>query len=266
MMGRVRTRRGDLFYTDTEAGAPTVLLVHGWGGNSQEWCPLVARLAAAFRVIAVDLAGHGHSSPARAFPRDLAADLVDLLDQAGPQGVIAVGHSMGGQVVTALAVEHPGTVSGLVVIDPAYGAVGDEVEQLPERYAAVARHGWPAALEVLSGAFTAATPTRVRVFHEREMQVVTAEVLASAYAGMYLAPGAFGARPATERYLRRCAIPTLALLTSSDVAGWIGGHLHGAGSEVLTWPGSGHYLHEEQPEQVADVIANWLKNATGGIQ
>ena len=265
-MSRVRTRRGELFYTDTGVGSSTVLLVHGWGGNSQEWCPVIARLAPAFRVIAVDLAGHGHSSPARAFPRELAADLSDLLDQAGLQGVTAVGHSMGGQVVTALAVEHPGAVSALVVIDPAYGAAGDEVKQLPQRYEAVARHGWPAALEVLNDAFAIATPARVRVFHEREMQAVTSEALASAYAGMFLAPDAFGARPATERYLRLCTVPTLALITSPDVAAWIAGHLHGAGSEVLTWPDNGHYLHEEQPEQVACAIVNWLKNATGGIR
>jgi pimeloyl-ACP methyl ester carboxylesterase len=263
-MSWIRTRRGELFCTDTGVGSAAVLLVHGWGGNSQEWCPVIARLAPAFRVIAVDLAGHGHSSRAPAAPRELAADLTEILDHLDAHGVAAVGHSMGGQVVTALAVEHPGTVSALVVIDPAYGAADDEVALLPSRYAAVARDGWRAALDVLRGAFTARTPARVRLFHEREMQALDTGVLASAYAGMYLAPDAFGVRAATERYLRRCAVPTLALLTSPDVAAWIADHLHGSGSQVLTWPCNGHYLHEEQPEQVADAIAGWLKNAARG--
>jgi pimeloyl-ACP methyl ester carboxylesterase len=263
-MSWMRTRRGEVFYTDTRAGAAAVLLVHGWGGNSQEWCPVLATLAPAFRVIAVDLAGHGHSSPAPAAPGELAGDLAEVLDHVGARGVAAVGHSMGGQVVTTLAVEYPGTVSSIVVIDPAYGAADDEMALAPGRYAAVARDGWPAALDILRGAFTARTPARVRLFHEREFQAMDAGVLATAYAGMYLAPGAFGARAATERYLRRCTVPTLALLTSPDVAAWIAGHLHGAGSTALTWPGNGHYLHEEQPEEVADAIVTWLENAAGG--
>jgi pimeloyl-ACP methyl ester carboxylesterase len=258
-MSWVRTRRGELFFTDTAAGSPAVLLVHGWGGNSQEWCPVISRLAPAFRVIAVDLAGHGHSSPAPAFPRELAADLAELLARVSAPAVVAVGHSMGGQVVTALAVEHPAVVSALVVIDPAYGAAGDELAELPQRYEAVARHGWVAALGVLRGAFSPTTPARVRVFHEREMQAVASEVLASAYAGMYLAPDAFGARPATEQYLQRCTVPTLALLTDQATGGWLEAHLHGSGSLVRTWPGSGHYLHEEHPEQVADAITDWFR-------
>jgi pimeloyl-ACP methyl ester carboxylesterase len=265
-MSWTRTSRGELFYTDTEVGSAAVLLVHGWGGNSQEWCPVMARLAPAFRVIAVDLAGHGHSRPASAAPRELAADLAEVLDLLRVSGVIAVGHSMGGQVVTALAVEHPGAVSALVVIDPAYGASDDEMALAPRRYAAVSRDGWPAALDVLRGAFTDRTPPRVRLFHEREFQALDAGVLASAYAGMYLAPDAFGGRAASERYLGQCAIPTLALMTSPDAAAWIAGHLPGTGSKALIWPGNGHYLHEEQPEQVADTIVTWLENARGGGQ
>ncbi|WP_409470784.1 alpha/beta fold hydrolase [Streptomyces sp. HC307] len=51
-----------LFHTDLgPAGAPALLLVHGWGGDGREWSPHAEALAGRFRVVVPDLRGHGRS-------------------------------------------------------------------------------------------------------------------------------------------------------------------------------------------------------------
>ena len=97
-----------LCHTDRGEGE-TLLLVHGWGGHARTWDPIADALQPGHRVIAADLRGHGKSPvPLDGYrPADMAGDLVALLDRLGTGPVVAVGHSMGAQIVTAMAVEHP---------------------------------------------------------------------------------------------------------------------------------------------------------------
>ncbi len=119
------SKQGDvtLFYTDEGTGAP-LLCVHGWSCDSHDWQYQVpALLAAGYRVIAVDLRGHGRSTaPASGYtPRGFAADLAGLLRERDAAPAVVIGHSMGGAVAVALAVEHPGLVRAVVPIDAGYG-------------------------------------------------------------------------------------------------------------------------------------------------
>ena len=114
-----------LFYTDDgDHEAPVVLLVHGFGADSHDWVWHIPELSRTRRVIAVDLRGtQGFSSaPESGYrPQDFAQDLVNLLDHLGIDRVIAFGHSMGGMIVSALAVEHSSRIAALVCVDPGYG-------------------------------------------------------------------------------------------------------------------------------------------------
>ncbi|MEU0246505.1 alpha/beta fold hydrolase [Streptomyces sp. NPDC006235] len=114
-----------------------MLLVHGWGGDGREWSPHTEALAGDFRVIVPGLRGHGRSEvPDEGnTPAGMADDLAALLDTLDPGPVAAVGHSMGGQVVNLLAVRHPYLVRSVVALDPAHGAHGAEVEEIPARLA-----------------------------------------------------------------------------------------------------------------------------------
>jgi pyruvate dehydrogenase E2 component (dihydrolipoamide acetyltransferase) len=109
----------------------SVLLVHGLGGGASNWILLAPALAARRRVIAVDLPGHGGSSPLRCAPSVAAyADRLQLLlegERALPAGVI--GHSFGGAVASVLAVRHPDAVRALVLV----AAAGARRETLLER-------------------------------------------------------------------------------------------------------------------------------------
>src|ERR1700730_4546977 len=90
-----------LFFTEHGRGDLTVLLVHGFTADSSDWIWQIPHLASAYRVIAVDLRGHGRSSapPDGYGPVSLAEDLAGLIDYLGVGQVVAIGHSLGGLVV-----------------------------------------------------------------------------------------------------------------------------------------------------------------------
>ena len=98
-----------LFFTDEGTGGPPLLFIHGYSCDSHDWMWQLPYFAARHRVIAVDLRGHGRSSiPAKGFgARDFAGDLAGLVDGLGCGPVVAVGHSLGGVVASALAIEYP---------------------------------------------------------------------------------------------------------------------------------------------------------------
>src|SRR3979411_1781353 len=109
----------NLFYTDEGVGARVVLFVHGWGCDSHDWSwQIPAFVEAGYRVLVPDLRGYGrasaatHGQPARGFANDLAG----LLDHERVDKVVAVGHSLGGFVASALAVEHPGRIRAVVAV------------------------------------------------------------------------------------------------------------------------------------------------------
>jgi pimeloyl-ACP methyl ester carboxylesterase len=118
--GFVRLDGGDMHVVeDGTLGAPAVLLIHGTGASTAWWDPVVPTLAAACRVIRVDLAGHGRSaSTADGYDIPAQAHRVGAaLDRLGAGRVAVIGHSTGGTVATALAEERRGTVTALALID-----------------------------------------------------------------------------------------------------------------------------------------------------
>jgi len=116
----VRLADGDMHVMeDGEPGAPALLLIHGSAGSTAWWDPVVPALAAACRVIRVDLLGHGRSSsPAGGYNIPAHASRVGAaLDQLGAGRVTVTGHSMGCLVATALAEQRPDKVAALALID-----------------------------------------------------------------------------------------------------------------------------------------------------
>jgi len=100
--------------------ARTLVLVHGIGMGRKVFGDLVRRLEHDTLVIALDLPGYGDApEPARTPTMERLADLVAAyLDHLGCGPVVLLGHSMGTQVVTEVAVRHPRTLSHLVLVAP----------------------------------------------------------------------------------------------------------------------------------------------------
>jgi pimeloyl-ACP methyl ester carboxylesterase len=106
-------------------GPTTVAFVHCWGCNSEFWRNQVEPVQqAGFRVVTLDLPGHGRSGSTRDSwsVTSLAADVQAVLDAVGATRVVLVGHSMGGPVSLALAARNPSRVQGIVCVDTLHDA------------------------------------------------------------------------------------------------------------------------------------------------
>ncbi len=106
------------------AGVP-LLLLHGFMGRGSSWGALGTALAREFRLVAVDLPGHGRSGsprdPLRAGVERTAADLAVILARAGCAPAHVIGYSLGARVALRLAVAHPEAVRRLVLESPSAG-------------------------------------------------------------------------------------------------------------------------------------------------
>ena len=103
------------------AGAPVMVMVHGLGGSLVNWASLAPLLTVTCRVIALDLVGFGHTQ-AGTHPATVTANqrmLNHFLARVVGGPVILVGNSMGGAISILQASRHPGSVTGLVLVDPA---------------------------------------------------------------------------------------------------------------------------------------------------
>jgi pimeloyl-ACP methyl ester carboxylesterase len=102
------------------AGPNTVVFVHGWTCDSTSWNGQVPALSRTYRVVTVDLPGHGQSGmPADGkFSIDLFARAVDAVRaEVGADKIVLVGHSMGAPVIRQYARLYPQRVAGLVAVD-----------------------------------------------------------------------------------------------------------------------------------------------------
>jgi pimeloyl-ACP methyl ester carboxylesterase len=136
----VRVNGADLWYREQGSGEPLVLL-HGFLECGSSWDPFVARLAERYRVIVVELRGHGRSTnPAGTFTmRQSAADVTALLDSLRLPRVRAIGISAGGMTLLHVATRHPGRIERLVLV----GATTAFVDQTREFLRGVRRETLP---------------------------------------------------------------------------------------------------------------------------
>ncbi|WP_433211209.1 alpha/beta fold hydrolase [Microtetraspora malaysiensis] len=105
---------------DGPRDAPVLVLIHGLAGSTRWWDPLVPTLAKSYRVIRVDLLGHGRSAkPAGGgyTVPEQGRRVGEALDRLGVKHALVVGHSTGGSVATALAEQRRDLVTALALID-----------------------------------------------------------------------------------------------------------------------------------------------------
>ncbi|OLL27392.1 alpha/beta hydrolase [Burkholderia sp. SRS-W-2-2016] len=151
-------------YLEQGRGEPLVL-IHGVGMQAQAWYPQIEALAGEFRVISVDMPGHGQSEPLETgagLPQfvEWAASFIEALD-VGP--VNLAGHSMGSLIAAGVAVTRPDLVKRVAVLNGVYRRT------MQARNAVLQR-----AAELRSGNIDVATPLQ-RWFNAEESQQVAAQ-------------------------------------------------------------------------------------------
>jgi pimeloyl-ACP methyl ester carboxylesterase len=103
----------DPFIEDT----PTLVMIHGAGGNSQVWQNQIDFLNSSFNTLALDLPGHGDSKDsAKDMITDYTQWLVELLAILFREPIWAMGHSMGGAIIQDLAILYPQLLNGIILV------------------------------------------------------------------------------------------------------------------------------------------------------
>ena len=103
---------------------PALLLLHGFPQTKAIWHQVAPALAKYYTVVAADLRGYGASSKPHGKPdhstyskRAMAADQVALMKALSHEQFFLLGHDRGGRVSHRMAMDHPGSIKKLMVLD-----------------------------------------------------------------------------------------------------------------------------------------------------
>lgn len=254
-----------IHYIDRGHG-PAMVLVHGFGGQTYSYRHLIPVFARDHRVIAVDLKGYGYSE------RDAQTDLThagqvamlkSLLDKLGVPHATFVGHSMGGGIVQRFAVAHPEMVDAVVL---AASVSGDErvgrrmllpafvVKQLAPVMAQLI------ASRTLRGSFYDPSKLTDEVRDEYTRPVRIRGSLDGLTAMMRQGAG----DPPLE--MARITQPVLILSGAHDriVPLSVGQHIRDRipQARMVVIDKAGHLLLEEQPDECARAILDFMRDAS----
>jgi pimeloyl-ACP methyl ester carboxylesterase len=152
-LGHVAVDGLELAYEEHGQGGRALVLVHGFTGSRRDFAPRLPELAALGRTIAVDLRGHGGSAraadPSAYTLERLADDLVGFLDALDLGGCDLLGHSMGGMVALRAALEAPGRLGSLLLMDTSARAPDLPIETFRLAARVVREAGLPTLAELL---------------------------------------------------------------------------------------------------------------------
>ncbi len=244
------------------SGEPTLVFVHGWSCDGRYWREQVPHFAAEHRVIAIDLAGHGHSGLAResysmaAFGEDVRA----VVAAEGAGQVILIGHSMGGPVSVAAARRMPEQVIGIVGVDTFQATFVDLSAEQAEGIIAPLRADFAGgAVEFVRSMFVDATDAALRDWVVADMAAAPPHVALSAMEELFGDAVSGDARTAATAL----EVPIVAInadLYPTDVEA-NQAHMHAFDAVILE--GTDHFLHMAEPawfnRELEAVIANMVE-------
>ncbi|MFN0145448.1 MAG: alpha/beta fold hydrolase [Dehalococcoidia bacterium] len=254
LFGAIGARIGYEVYPHPR-GAPPVLLIHGLTASSASFVSNLADLQRDFTVVTVDLLGHGQSDASPLTddygPGPACERIAALLDLLGHARVLVCGHSLGGAVALRFALDHPGRVAGLIVINSNSAAMAPEArEEMQPRMAAMAERLLAEGTGFLKRTrlYPAASrrlPEEARRLLEEDFDRITPAAAAGTFAGLVANVNAFERLSALEP-------PILVVIGDRDTefvknAPPMLARLPAERLTVVTLEGAGHAANLEQP-------------------
>lgn len=253
---RVRVRE------EGAAGAPPLLLLHGFTYSLESWDGWATALSGDYRVIRFDLAGHGLTGPdpqKRYSPAERAAFIGDFMDAIGVESAYLGGNSLGGLAAWRFAADNPERVSALLLVSPgAYSTngVSDTPLSPPPAMAAYLRMAPEAGVRASAGYVfadeTKITEARLALLRDMMRRRGNGEAFIESIEEFVL--------PDPTEDLAKIAAPTLILWGDRDMvipveqAARLARDIEGA--EIIIYEGVGHAAQEEAPARsVADAAA-----------
>jgi pimeloyl-ACP methyl ester carboxylesterase len=251
-------------------GAPALLLVHGSNASLHTWEPWVARLAGRFRVVTLDLPGHGLTGahPAGDYREEMFVGVIGAVaDRLGLDRFVIGGNSMGGELAWKYALVHPARVRGLVLID-ASGAPGAYPSKVPIGFRIIQSP----VLKPIVRHLTPRTIIEQSLKDSLAVQAAITPAMVDRYWELLTYPGnrdatldrsGFPRRDASLVEMRRLRMPVLIQWGAADRliplrwGEWYARALPDA--RLIVYPQTGHIPMEERPDATAADVIAWLE-------
>ncbi|MGH2549024.1 MAG: alpha/beta fold hydrolase [Thermomicrobiales bacterium] len=258
--GSVRSGEFDLAVGLLGSG-PALVLLHGIGSRGVSWIPVAAELAAEFRLVILDLRGHGASSkPERGYLiSDYARDLDAVLNELGLERPLIIGHSLGGMTALEWAIGHPHRAAALVIEDSPMNRGGEGVGELFDGWIALSQM----SVEDATAYYMENTPGGSREEAERRAVSITT-VAPGVYTDMRAYMVAQNGAIVIPSY-SGITSPTLLVYGDLGTGGMVPGVLAEmfertiSGAEAVQIPNGTHGLHRDTKAEFLEIVLPFLR-------
>ena len=262
-MAKTRINNIEIAYDDTGSG-PAVVLVHGYPFNRSLWTEQVSALADRYRVVALDLRGHGESeaSTGASTMKLMAQDIAGLMDELQIDRAVIGGLSMGGYVTLAFYQLFPERVEKLLLADTRAQADTDEAKATrADQVQQILADGMTGIVnamlrKLLSPETVSKQPEIVKRVRDMMMHT-TPEGAVGALRGM-------AEREDQTARLAHINVPTLIVVGKDDpitpVADSEKMHERIAGSQLVVIENASHVSNIEQPQQFNRALKDCLSS------
>ena len=267
-MPKIKVNDIELYYEVHGEGMPLVL-ISGLGYSLWQWHLMVPYLEKHFHVITLDNRGVGQTDkPAGQYTASmLAKDTIGLLDTLGIDKAVVMGHSMGGFVAQAMALEYPERVSKLILASTNFGGPR-HVPVTAEAMAVLSDVTSDPMTRLRNGIVVSTAPG----FAERQPELIQTWLdwrvanpldLAGYQSQMAIGLGLMAEEAAFESKLPNVTAPALILFGEHDKvvppanADLLAKQLKGSQTRIL--PDAGHFFPLEVPEEASQVVIQFAK-------
>lgn len=249
---------------EVEGDGPAVVCVHGLGGTSNTWTPLLPALQGR-RIVRIDLPGSGRSPlPGAGLGIESMADAVEAVCRhLGVAEAVFLGHSMGTIVCQQLATRSPSLVGGLALFGPLLCPPDAGRPGILARADKVMGGGVPALQEVADAIVAGATSRETKETQPAVLALVRESVMRQAPEGY--AQSCMALARAQAAPVERITVPTLLVTGDQDgvapAAAVEAMAARIAGSRTVVLAGCGHWTTFERPLECMRELDQFLRPA-----
>ncbi|MCL9806001.1 alpha/beta hydrolase [Flavobacterium amniphilum] len=259
-MDYIYYKNAKISYSDNGNGIPVVLL-HGFLENSTMWDFYTSYFSKKYRIIAIDLLGHGKTDSMSYMHtmEDMADAVHAVLSHLDIAEAIFIGHSMGGYVSLAIAELYPEIIKGIVLLNST--SKEDSQERKLNRMRAVKAVKQNADIFVsMSIANLFSEENRGKLINE--IEAVKLQALKTPLQGIISALEGMKVRKDREFLLHQATFPILLILGKKDPVLNYGDNISQSEAtpvKLVTLP-DGHMSHIENREDLILILNNFFKN------